>query len=220
MTERVLRVARFRLSAPGAVADAHLRDVVVPALTAYPQVALCFVGRRGTEPDAERIVVSVWEAADALPVAATAADPGGAIEARAHHDSLAIEALPLVVDVRAPEPAEPTVLRTFHGTVRPGELEVYAREAEAGAAADVTAGHGPIALLLAASPPDRFVTVSAWTDWRSVERATGGDIRNPFATKFSARLLAWTVDHYELVPAARTASRPESPADPHPLVTT
>lgn len=219
MSERLLRIVSYRPRVPGALADAHLRDVVVPGLTAFPHVALCFVGRRGTDPDATRVVVSIWEGEDDLPPTATAVDPDRAIEAHRDHDGLEVEVLPLIVDFRVPEPAEPTVLRTFHGCVRPGELEAYAREAESGAVADVAAGHGPVAFFLAASAPDRFVTVSAWTDWRSIEAATGGDIRNPFATKFSSRLLEWTVDHYELVPATRTVPRPESRTVPRPLLT-
>ena len=56
------------------------------------------------------------------------------------------------------------------GEVRPGELEAYIAETEAGTLADAAAGRGPAVLYLAADPPDRFVTISLWPSWQTHRR--------------------------------------------------
>jgi hypothetical protein len=110
-----------------------------------------------------------------------------------------LEAYELDVMLRFDQVPPPTLLRLFRGTVRSGELEAYVAEARAGTLADAAAGRGPSALYLAADPPDRFVTVSLWPDWTAIERATGGDIQQPIATRDSARLVEMDVVHYEVV---------------------
>ena len=55
------------------------------------------------------------------------------------------------IALRFAPPAAATVLRLFRGTVRPGELEPYIDEAQAGTLADTEAGAGPTALYLAPS---------------------------------------------------------------------
>jgi hypothetical protein len=111
--------------------------------------------------------------------------------------------LPLAVSVAAPQPAFPLVLRVYQGQVRHGELDVYAAEAELGTLEDIAAGHGPLGLFLAIDPPDRFVTASVWTGWDAIEAATGGNIRQPIATKNTHRLVRGNALHYELLPDAR-----------------
>lgn len=93
------------------------------------------------------------------------------------------------------------VLRVFRGRVRAGELDAYIDEAATGTRADAAVGHGPLALYLGADPasPDTFVTTSAWGDWSEIERATGGDIRRPVATRHPERLVDADVLHFEVI---------------------
>lgn len=92
------------------------------------------------------------------------------------------------------------VLRVFHGQVREGELERYVAAAHQGTLADGEANPGLVSLYLAVTEPSRFVTVSAWTDWDAIARATGGDIRRPFATRHAHLLATHAADHFEIVP--------------------
>ena len=41
--------------------------------------------------------------------------------------------------------------------------------------------------------------MSLWPDWAAIERATGGDVRRPMATKDSARIVDMDIVHYEVV---------------------
>ena len=95
----------------------------------------------------------------------------------------------------------------MHGRVRPGELAAYVAEAERGMAADRAAGHGPIAFYLACAQDDAFRTLSVWPDWSTLERATGGNVQQPIATRHAERLVEWSADHYEVV-------RPDAPTVP------
>ena len=56
-----------------------------------------------------------------------------------------------------------------------------------------------MALYLATDGVDAFVTMSAWRSWHDIELATGGDIHRPRATRHPERLVAWDVEHFELV---------------------
>jgi hypothetical protein len=58
-------------------------------------------------------------------------------------------------------------------------------------------------------PPARFITVSAWTDWEAIARATGGNIRQPMTTRNVARILKGNAAHYEILPStSRPPARP------------
>jgi hypothetical protein len=60
-------------------------------------------------------------------------------------------------------------------------------------------------------PPASLVTVSAWTDWKAIEAATGGDIRHPMVTRNAVRIASGSAAHYEILPPTRPPARP--PAD-------
>jgi heme-degrading monooxygenase HmoA len=159
------------------------------------------VGRRTNGTDPERIVVSVWEASE--PMEAWAGGSGiDAVPERsliAGIEVRALEVLALAAEFEVEQATPPSVLRVFRGVVRDGELDAYVDEAHAGTLADDKAGYGPHALYLGVDPPNRFLTVSLWADWSSIEAATGGDIRRPVATRHADRLTGGNAEHYEVV---------------------
>src|SRR5205085_8394540 len=109
------------------------------------------------------------------------------------------------------------ILRLFRGRVREGELEAYVDDARSGMLADALVNDGLIAFALGADPPDAFVTVSVWTGWPPIELATGGNTRQPVATRNSVRLTGYEVDHFEVLPdASDRASRRAGEAGPAP----
>ena len=198
-----LRVVSFQPGTAESAFDAGLRDVVVPRLADADAVVDIWVGRHGSREDRTRVLASTWrvdsesEQADPLDIAAL----------RELGDDVVVigdvEQLPLAVHARF-ERSEPTrILRVFHGKVRPGEFDAYVDAVRAGALADSVSNNGLIALVLGASPPDDFTTVSVWTGWAAIELATGGNTRQPFATRNSERLASFTVTHYEVLPDAR-----------------
>jgi hypothetical protein len=65
---------------------------------------------------------------------------------------------------------------------------------------DALADHGPEALFLARIPPDQFITVSAWSAWDRIAASTGGNLRQPIATRHSELLEGGTAAFYEIVP--------------------
>jgi len=195
----VIRLFRFR---PARVEfDRTLRTIMVPDLRRIDGVIDVHVGRHGAEQLGDRIVATIW-----TDRAAMNAGMGPSLaESTFHPDRLPdttdqeLEAHELDVMLRFPGGPPSTLLRLFRGQVRPGELAEYIEEARAGTLADVKAEQGPAALYLAADPPDRFVTLSLWPDWSAIERATGGDVRRPMATKDSARIVDMDIVHYEVV---------------------
>ena len=87
----------------------------------------------------------------------------------------------------------------LRGDVRPGELESYVADVRHGVELDAREAHGPTGLFLGEAGTDALVTVSAWRDWEHIERATGGNVSRPLATRHPERLQRWHVEHYELV---------------------
>jgi hypothetical protein len=203
----VLRLLRFQPEGSGPVFDAWARDRLLPAYCGRPGLERVYLGRRVEESD-ERCLAALWTAGNGPlgvgPPGAPLANvtpPGDVVPA----EITVIQhlELPLAVCVATLDRAVPQVLRVYQGQVRAGELDVYAAEAERGTLADIAAGHGPLGLFLAMDPPDRFVTVSIWTAWDAIEAATGGNIRQPIATKNTHRLVRGTALHYEMLPDDR-----------------
>jgi hypothetical protein len=205
-------VFRFRPVGYGADVDARLRDALLPTLVKEPGLREAYLGRRGPDDAGERLVVSIWESAAAMDAAARIEPATGSdarrldLEAASEVGPSAIEVAPLAVDLGFERPEPPQVLRVFRGTCRPGELDLYVEEARNGTLADAMTPHGPLGLYLGPVPPERFITVSVWTDWGSIEAATRGNVRQPIATSNAARLSGGTATHYEVVP--NTAFRP------------
>jgi hypothetical protein len=201
----VLRIFRFRPTATEF--DSTLRDLIIPSMCSAPGIRDLHVGRQGPGELGPRIVASVWatHAAMAQAVGSSLDDPAlhpGYAELATDQD---LTILPLAYGVRRDREAAPVILRLLVGVARAGRLDEYLREARRGTAVDVASGHGPMALYLATDPPERFVTVSVWEDWASVEHATGGVPDRPISTRHPELLVSWQVDHYEVLPMA---SRP------------
>jgi hypothetical protein len=202
-----LRVVTIETANPDPSIDAALRDEVVPGLGDLPGVRHVFAARRAVETGGARVIASVWEGGHDVP-----ATPESLPIGRASRDVAAllpdaeVELLPLEISAlfQAPEPSR--ILRIFRGTVRHGEIDPYLLEAETGMRADTLTDNGLTAFYLGTTRPDAFVTVSAWTSWAAIERATEGDIRRPFVTQNSARLVGYEVSHFEIVAERRRAS--------------
>jgi hypothetical protein len=110
-----------------------------------------------------------------------------------------LDILPVAVAIRPGRSAPPAIVRVYRGEVRKGQLDAYIQDVRTGALADADTNEGLVGLYLGAQPPSRFITVSAWTGWPAIERATGGNVRHPIATRHAHRLVAGEVDHYEAV---------------------
>jgi hypothetical protein len=194
-----LRVLIFRPTGSAATVDASLREDILPALCARGGIDDAYVARHGDDP-ADRVLATVWR----VPPGADD-DEMSLLRARLPAETLAVgearlDVLPLVVDARFERDQPPGILRIFRGTVRPGELDAYIDQARRGMLADAEVNDGLVAFYLGRDGSDGFLTVSAWTGWDAIEAATGGNIRQPFATKNSERLVAFVVDHYEILP--------------------
>ena len=198
----VIRLVCFR--ATRLAMDSRLRAAIRGDLVARPGLLDLYLGRQGPEELGPRLVASIWESEEAMSHAVEAA-PGGLERSLSELDGameLEVEWLPLRFGSRFARREEPGVLRLVHGTVRSGELEPYVAAAEEGTLADAAAGHGPMALYLAATPPDSFVTLSVWHDWSTLQTATGGRLDQPIATRHAERLVAWRADHFEVISLA------------------
>lgn len=194
----MLRIVQFR--PPRVEVDDAIRRELAPALRAAAGLTHVIAGRHGPDALGPRILVSVWSAgaASGTPDHTPAFDDPGASLGAADVRS---ERLVVRVEVRDERQRPARLLRVFRGQVRAGEVDDYVAEVEAGTREDVAAGRGPVALFLGTetSSPDRFVTVSTWPDWATVEAATGGDVRRPIATRHVERLVAWDVTHFEVI---------------------
>jgi hypothetical protein len=196
-----IRLLTFRPTEAPSLVDRDIRAAVTSGRLGGPGQRHLIVGRRGSDTDGERVIVSVWDTDGSM--AAWAGGPFTEIVAEQTLipgiDVRGLEVLPVAVALGLVHATEPQVLRIFRGAVRDGELDAYIGEARAGTIADIEAGHGPHALYLAVDPPTTFLTVSLWDDWDAIESATGGDIRRPVATRHADRLTRGTAQHYEVV---------------------
>jgi hypothetical protein len=182
--------------------DQIIRDVMVPDLHSLPDLLSVHVGRQGPDERGPRLIATRWTSH-----AAMAESVGTSFEAPVFHPEYLpettdrqLEAYPIAVERTADDGRTPALLRLARGRVREGQAGVYAQEVAAGTEADIAAGTGPLVLCLVVLPPDRFVTFSVWSDWASIERATGSDIHTPIATRHPERIAEWSVHHYEVLP--------------------
>jgi hypothetical protein len=182
--------------------DSVLRDRMMPDLLRMPGVVDVHVGRHGPDALGERLVASIWESAEAMADAM-----GTGIEtSRFHPEYLdetsdrSLEVHPLAIALRNERKDPERVMRLVKGRVRDGELDTYVDEARNGTARDAATEQGPLALYLAPLPPDRFLTLSLWTEWAAIEASTGAGTQRPGATRHAERLVDLEVAHYEVVP--------------------
>lgn len=200
---QVLRLFRFRPSGVGF--DAIMRDEIIPDLLALPGLLDVHVGRQGPNEVGERIVASIWTSRDAM-ATGVGEDFDPPMFHPEHLDRTTdrrLEWLSLDAHLRFTTPAAAAVgviIRLGRGQVRPDQLHDYVAEVRRGTRLDAEAGHGPLVLYLATTPPDRFLTLSVWASWVALEQATGGDLRRPVATRHEERIVAFEASHYECLP--------------------
>jgi hypothetical protein len=214
----LMRLFGFRPVGSGAELDAALRDQVVPDLLEAPGISDVYVARGSTEGAGERVIASIWESRDAMTAELGEASVIGRFQPERVEDLMSsrLDVLPLAIGMTYDRPNPPTILRVYRGRVQPGELDNYVEEARLGALADAEMNPGLVALYLGTGRPTRFITVSAWTAWEAIEKATGGDIRTPVRTRNSPRIEVGTAAHYEILrltgrPAVRAEERPRAP---------
>ena len=201
----VLRLFGFSPLGSGAELDAVLRDQALPDFLSAGGILDAYVGRGGGGGAGERVIASIWESREAM-----AAELGEAsVIGRFHPEQVEelrgsrLDILPIAFSVRHERAEAAVILRVYRGDVRPGELAAYIEEARTGTLADAATNEGLSALYLGTEPPSRFITVSAWTRWDAIERATGGNIREPMATRNAARIASGSATHYEILPSTR-----------------
>jgi heme-degrading monooxygenase HmoA len=222
----ILRLQQFRFGEYSAEIDALLRDEMLPAVLGHDGLLDLFVARQDRAGGDSRVIVSVWESLDAMD-AILGQDPLARLKVRRPGgiENLRVEILPLAIELHLDRAEWPSILRVYHGLARPGELDAYVGEVRSGAIADAAVNAGLTGLYLATDPPDRFVTVSAWSGWAAIEQATGSNIARPNATRRTPHLLAGDATHYEILPgtmrpvaraaeAPQPAYRPETAAAP------
>ena len=209
-----LRLVTFRPARAGF--NSSLREAIVPGLLGFPQLTDLHVGRQGPDELGNRLVATIWASREAM-VAAVGEQVGASSprpELLADTADLKLEILDLMVGLRfdrVDAPRSSGIVRVARGLVQPGALDLYREVVLRGTCADVQAGHGPVALYLASWPDeDRFVTLSVWDSWAALERATGGDTRNPISTRNMEQMVEWAVDHYEAVPNMEHPGTPVS----------
>jgi len=196
---RVLRLFRFKPATPQF--DEIVRLTLLPDLGRLPGLLDMAAGRRVSLADDDRVIASIWRSWSAMQGAVGAAVEESPLhpELRAASTNRKFSATPIVFGDHYQAEAEPRLLRVVEGSVRDGEFDRYVEQAEAGTQADAAAGRGPVALYLARTGTNDFVTLSTWTEWDDVQDATGGDIRRPQATRHAERLVAWSASHFEIV---------------------
>jgi hypothetical protein len=172
----VVRIYRFRPLR--AAFDPIMRGVILPDLARRPGVASVWAGRQGPDELGPRVVVSLWTTLEAM----RAAMGYDLASLRFHPDYL-----------------EETTERSLE--VHTIELWSYVRFVRSGVEVDLRAGHGPRALILAGAGQGRFVTASVWSDWDTLEVATGASVERPSHTKPTEQVTSFEVEHYEILPS-------------------
>jgi heme-degrading monooxygenase HmoA len=196
----VIRLFRFR--PVRAAFDLLLRQTMVPALLDLPGLDDLYVGRRGPDELGPRLIATVWDSRIAMASALGESfeQPVFLPEYLDETEDRELDFLPLGFGYRFERPERPGLLRLVQGEVADGGLDEYIEQARAGTLADAQNGRGPLALYLARRSPEAFVTLSIWSDWATLQEATGGNVDRPIATRHARMLSAWQAEHYEAVP--------------------
>ena len=192
----LLRLFTFRPDVAGDSADARIRQHVLPALKAMPGLRYVYAARTSAAEADQRVVASVWDES----AAGHSLDRLFDFEADDHAVDARVELHQLDIDLDFADAGTPQILRIFRGRTVAGQLDRYVEYARHGTMADALADHGPEALFLARIPPDQFITVSAWSAWDRIAASTGGNLRQPIATRHSELLEGGTAAFYEIVP--------------------
>ncbi|MEA2622237.1 MAG: hypothetical protein QOH61_1147 [Chloroflexota bacterium] len=205
----LVRLVYLRDAATMSQIDVRLRDRVLPALCGAPGVQDVYIGRRGPDQNGERIVASIWGSKQL--VVEHMNDGSNEADRLELGDDLTarVEELPIAIALRFPSELPALVLRVFRGEVKEGQVDDYLQAARTGAEADASNGEGPLGLFLGFAGARRFVTVSVWPDWSTIQKRTGGNARQPIATRHAQMLETGTATHYEILPTAAPRARPQ-----------
>lgn len=204
----VIRLLTFRTVGPAPALDVALRTDALPGLEPVRGLVDAYAGRHGAADSGDRIIVTTWRSRGSMDEAFRTGDVDRLIPDHAEQVRDArVETLDLVFGFRLERPAPPRVLRVFHGEVRPDDLDAYAEQVREGALRDARTTEGMLALYFAVERPARFLTVSLWADWDSIQHATGATVREPTTTRDGARVVAATAVHYEVVPDTERPNR-------------
>jgi hypothetical protein len=210
----LLRLFTFRPDRAGDSADELLRQSILPALLTMPGLLYVYAARATATEGDTRVVATVWDRDAAA--ASEGLDRPLDFEVSDHSLDIDIELHNLDIELAFEGAGAPQILRIFRGRTVLGELDNYVRHARRGTMADALADHGPEALFLARIPPDEFVTVSAWSAWDRIAAATGGNLRQPIATRHAHLLAGGTAAFFEIVPNTAcgrvpAANQPDEP---------
>ena len=172
----VVRVFTFRTVRAGF--DAILRGEMMPEMRDMAGLVDVFFGRQGPDDVGPRIVVSSWSSVDEM--VAGVSDRLGVFhpEYLASTSDHALAMFEQRIGDRVDGPP-PTILRTFRGVVRPGELDAYVDEVRDGVELDRRNETGPTALYLGATDEGEFITAS--------RGASGTTSRVPLAAASTSR---------------------------------
>jgi hypothetical protein len=190
----LIRLLTFSSGAPGEVTDQFVRQTLLPELVGRPGLRHAYVGRAGGDPG-RRVVLSVWAGHDRGDLGEQQPWETGAVIGEAR-----VELYPASVALNFATPDGAQIMRVFRGQSKEGRSAEYLDAVRDGTLADVAAGRGPVALFLGMIDDHRFVTASIWPDWERIQAATGGNIRQPIATRHRDLLIEGDAEHYEIVP--------------------
>jgi heme-degrading monooxygenase HmoA len=196
--------------------DAQIRDVLIPDVVRIPGNLAAYAGRIGPDDDGSRLIATVWASNEAM-----AAGVGEDFAAPVFHPELLpgsadreLDVLAVACVLQPDRFADVGILRLVTGHTRAGGREAYIEAVQRGAAADRTAGVGPVALYLGIQAPDRFATLTLWDSWGHLELATGADTRSVGRTRHEELLERWAAEHYEAIPGIQAPA--VLPASPQP----
>jgi hypothetical protein len=202
VTGEILQVVRFRYRSRWSRTDTALREAM-PTFQLQAGLIAAWMGRQGPDFDDERAIASVWTSAATERTSLQLAELLGPTSA-ADVDTPVRVTMPTSFHEDFPRATPATILRIYEGRTRRGELDAYVAEARDGVLLDGENPDGPVSVTMSIDAPDRFVTVSTWTDWRCIERCTGGDRDRPLVTRNAARLVGGGPRHYELFAIVRS----------------
>jgi hypothetical protein len=199
----LIRLLTFRPGAPGEVTDEFLRRSLLSEIAAQPELRHVHAGRVMAEAGG-RVVLTVWERDLSrlntpllMEQSELVLDP-------------VVETSPASVALAFGSAEDAQIMRIFRGRTHTGQAEAYLDAVREGTLADVAGGRGPLALFVGMLDDESFLAVSIWSSWESIEQATGGNIRQPLATRHRELLLEGAADHFEVVPNASLVSTPSS----------
>ena len=209
----ILRLFTFRAVRPAF--DEILRHQLVPDLSAQAGILDCYSGRQGPDEIGPRVVASVWVSEAAM---LEALGPGSARGRSIRTCSRRPPTASWKCSRSASRPATTarhTRRRRSFGRCAAGWVRAASpstsRTSRKASTPTSGPGIGPVALYVAQTAADGFITMSAWRDWSDVEHATGGDIHQPRSTRHREHLLDWDVAHYEIVQSASGAATAKGP---------